>query len=264
MWGCQTVLRSPGTIGPGIHHATIRQTTPTNGRGRSRAYSRPTPWAPRPLRRRIARQGKAGRQGGTGARSPYRCPLVRRGLFLDSTDMGRGMIAALYVIDGGVYSKLDHCDPWPESRRAELYSGPWPIVAHPPCGPWGRLHHRCTKQNPALGLRAVAQVEQWGGVLEHPADSKLWRAAGLPLPGFLPDRFGRFSIAVNQSDWGHRAPKDTWLYICGLRGRLPSVPPKRVAPSGRVENLSKRQRKSTPREFARWLAIIAAKCGGAQ
>ena len=264
MWGCQSVIMSPGTIEPGTQNETIRQATPPNERGRSRAHSRLTPRTPRPFRRRIARQGKAGRQGGTSARSFHRWALVRRCLLLDYAHMGRAMIAALYVIDGGVYSKLDHCDPWPESRRAELYSGPWPIVAHPPCGPWGRLHHRCTKQNPALGLRAVAQVEQWGGVLEHPADSKLWRAAGLPLPGFLPDRFGRFSIAVNQSDWGHRAPKDTWLYICGLRGRLPGTPPRRVAPSGRVENLSKRQRKSTPRAFARWLAIIAAQCRGEQ
>jgi len=47
------------------------------------------------------------------------------------------MIAALYVQEGGCYTGLDGVDPWPESRDARSYAGPYPVVAHPPCERWG-------------------------------------------------------------------------------------------------------------------------------
>lgn len=48
------------------------------------------------------------------------------------------MVAALYVTTGGVYFGLPGVDPWDETRDARRYSGPWPVVAHPPCQRWGR------------------------------------------------------------------------------------------------------------------------------
>jgi hypothetical protein len=53
-----------------------------------------------------------------------------------------------------------------------------------------------------------------GGVLEHPKRSKLWPILGLPAPG-QRDEFGGWTLAVNQSWWGHRAEKATLLYIVG-------------------------------------------------
>src|SRR5277367_3011192 len=51
------------------------------------------------------------------------------------------MIAALFVEPGGPYFAMPDVDPWGVDRDARTYAGPGPIVAHPPCGPWGALKH---------------------------------------------------------------------------------------------------------------------------
>jgi len=48
-------------------------------------------------------------------------------------------IAALYVTPQGAYYNIDNVDPWDEERDARNYSGPWPVVAHPPCQRWGKM-----------------------------------------------------------------------------------------------------------------------------
>jgi len=55
------------------------------------------------------------------------------------------MIAALFVDELGPYAGMPGVDAWGESRDATKYTGPAPCVAHPPCGPWGRLR-RLTKR----------------------------------------------------------------------------------------------------------------------
>jgi hypothetical protein len=184
------------------------------------------------------------------------------------------MIAALYIDPKGPYPNIPGVDCWDESRDATLYDGPWPVVAHPPCGHWGRYAHKAHDDG-KTGPVAVAQVREFGGVLEHPKDSKLWKACGLPIPGDLPDEFGGRTILVFQRDWGHLADKPTWLYIVGTESTPPMPPPqppreawldssrelvKNLAnPSrkrgmrGIVERMSKLQRRLTPPEFAAWL-----------
>ena len=47
-----------------------------------------------------------------------------------------------------------------------------------------------------------------GGVLEHPAASKLWQECGLPPPDqMFPDEFGGLSYEIAQGDYGHAAPR---------------------------------------------------------
>ena len=100
------------------------------------------------------------------------------------------MIAALYVDPAGVYSNLAGVEVWDEARDARRYAGPWPVVAHPPCQRWGRFWHGSTRKPHQYKLgddggcfnAALASVRRWGGVLEHPADSKAWAAHGLTAP----------------------------------------------------------------------------------
>jgi hypothetical protein len=137
----------------------------------------------------------------------------------------RDDVSVLYVDPTGPYPEIV-TDWWGADRDARLYAGPRPIVAHPPCGPWGRLAHMCRHQDVTLAPIAVRQVQRWGGVLEHPADSRLWPHCGLPLPGGQGDLFsprGDHTIEIEQWWWGHPMPKRTWLYVVGA-ARMPPLP----------------------------------------
>lgn len=179
-------------------------------------------------------------------------------------------VVALYIDVKGPYPKL--LDKWYDVKKdATKYKGPFPIVAHPPCGKWGNLSHFSKEKTKNLGIIALRQVRKYGGVLEHPRFSKLF--ADLPLPG-CSDEFG-FTIEVSQCDFGHVAKKWTWLYICGFKGRLPKLPEQRqpthwcsgtrtkgfrgTVPPG-IKICSPQQRRRTPVDFAKFLIKIASKC----
>lgn len=134
-------------------------------------------------------------------------------------------VAALYIDPRGPYPTMPGVDAWDEKRDARKYAGPFPIVAHPPCGPWGRLRHLSRKDSPRLAIRAVDQVQRWGGVLEHPANSRLWDYCDLPRPGEFADVHGGYSVEVCQVEWGHVARKRTWLYLVGVPSSALTPPP---------------------------------------
>jgi hypothetical protein len=161
-------------------------------------------------------------------------------------------------------------DFFAETRDARLYGGPHPVVAHPPCGPWGMFswNYKGGEGHKTCAEIAVKQVRALGGVLEHPAHSKLWHSARLPKPGQAPDLFGGYSVQLNQCDFGHKAEKPTWLYICGT-GHLPKLPPKSKATHVFVRlnkvahdlpELPKKERHLTPPRFAAFLVEIARRC----
>lgn len=168
------------------------------------------------------------------------------------------MIAVLYAKKGSVYHDLA-VDVWDEARDARLYPGPFPVIAHPPCRAWGRFHNRAkaVEGERDLAFHALEMVRRWGGVLEHPYASSFWRAAKLPRPRDGADEFGGYCLMVNQVDWGHRAIKPTWLYVCGVpRDALPDVPPPGVAVTT-VERMWRGEREATPKAFATWLMQVA-------
>lgn len=167
------------------------------------------------------------------------------------------MIAVLYTRPDGPYASMPGVDAWTEARDATGYPGPWPVVAHPPCGPWGRWAWRCL-QDPTLGPIGVDQVRRWGGVLEHPATSRLWPTCGLPEPGaLLRDAWGGWSMQIEQSRWGHRAPKATRLYFVGIEPHeLLALPPRVRDPGGRIVLMCEREREETPIAFALWLVEV--------
>lgn len=143
-------------------------------------------------------------------------------------------IAALYVEAGGCYFGLPGVDPWDEARDARSYKGPHPVVAHPPCQRWGRFWHGSTLRPHQFRLgedggcfaAALTAVRNYGGVLEHPADSHAWRHFGLRAPargvGWVrADDAGGWTCYVEQGHYGHLARKPTWLYAC--RTSLPQL-----------------------------------------
>ena len=183
------------------------------------------------------------------------------------------MVQALYVdVERGPYPNLlgaENC--WGKERDARRYCGPDPVVAHPACGPWGRLAHLCTKQDPDDALAAVAQVRRFGGVLEHPAGSRLWDECELPSPFLtcpgIP--LWEWSLAVDQCDWGHPARKRTWLLFVGIPGyrvaRLGRPPVGSGVPTHVIDTNSKHKNQGTghltPPRFAEWLIACARLVG---
>lgn len=192
------------------------------------------------------------------------------------------MIAALFVAANGCYIGLPDVDPWPESRDARTYPGPWPVVAHPPCARWCRLAglvesrwgHRRGDDGGSFAS-ALDSVRRWGGVLEHPAYSDAWAAFDLPTPpsggGWQRDLSGGWSAHLEQGMYGHRAAKATWLYAVGCD--LPSLDWRKSEASLRgswietrrpgtrwrpmVERMGHRERLGTPIPFRDLLLSMA-------
>lgn len=125
-------------------------------------------------------------------------------------------VAALYVDPNGPYPKLEGVECWDESRDARGYEGPHPVVAHPPCAPWSRMRWLCKNRSEKrdCAIRAITQVRNNGGVLEHPESTALWSALGLPRPG-KSDQWGS-TWYVRQVSWGHQCVKPTWIYVVGV------------------------------------------------
>lgn len=176
-------------------------------------------------------------------------------------------VAALYIDPRGPYPSMPGVEAWDEARDARTYAGPHPIVAHPPCGPWSRMRGLCTRQDKGCAPRAVEQVRAYGGVLEHPQLSRLWRHCRLPEPFGLPDCFGGRCYLVRQVSWGHCCEKPTWLYTVGVSPELVlaglrtgGVATHRVT-SGpgcdRLPSANKIVARLSPPAFASWLVSLA-------
>jgi hypothetical protein len=196
-------------------------------------------------------------------------------------------VAALFVETAGVYYTLPDVDPWDINRDAKLYQGPHVVVAHPPCERWGRYwsggpsakNRRIKGDDDGCFASALASVEKWGGVLEHPEASHAWDHFGLSKPprggGWVQTRVG-WTCCVEQGNYGHPARKATWLYAVTKEkpadlvwslstGRrldegFHSSEERRAARAAGVRpvgRLSKKERLGTPRPFAKVLINIA-------
>lgn len=188
------------------------------------------------------------------------------------------LVAALFVRGDSIYKTLPAVDAWDIERDALKWPGGCTVVAHPPCRGWGRLRWAAKPRDgeKELAIRAVEMVRCWGGVVEHPAHSSLWGAAGLPAKGragVVVDRFGGFTLEVEQVRWGHSCEKKTWLYVCGVPlGDVPEVPPAREPTKVVTSSLYRRgeprwkphcdkaEREKTPPAFAEWLVELARRC----
>lgn len=193
------------------------------------------------------------------------------------------LVSVLFAREDSIYKTMLECDVWDIKRDALNFTGSLPVVAHPPCRAWGRLRHfaKPREGEKELALWAVDVVRRNGGVLEHPASSRLWAEKPLPLPGEGQEEYGGWTLLVKQWWWGHKAEKPTLLYIVGCEpNELPEIP-YRVGKSECVIRLDKRRadgthirkgdkdyrpalgprdREATPVDFATWLVELAVRC----
>lgn len=177
------------------------------------------------------------------------------------------MIAVLFARPDSRYKQLDGFDVYDIDRDARNYCKSYPVIAHPPCRAWGQLSHMANPRpdEKQLAFFALAQVRLNGGILEHPAGSRLWKEAFLPLAGEFPDEFGGFTVEVDQYDFGHVAHKQTKLYICGVSmSQLPVLPPKNIASTDRsicgnvkgTKRCTQYQREYTPDGLIDWMVQV--------
>jgi hypothetical protein len=186
------------------------------------------------------------------------------------------IISALFVRKDSVYKTLG-VDCWDIERDARLWPGGNPVIAHPPCRAWGQLAHfaKPREGEKELAIKSIELIREWGGILEHPAASRLWPTLNLPLPGQY-DEYGGFSICIDQFWFGHKAQKKTLLYICGCsQDDMPPIPIRFEAiefvvssckrnkfgrrGTGKKE-ITKAEREHTPEDLAKWMIKVAMKC----
>jgi len=193
------------------------------------------------------------------------------------------MVSALFVIKDGPYFGISGVDPWDITRDAMNYTGPHPVIAHPPCARWSRVaplvqavHGYKIGDDGGTFGSALLSVRKWGGILEHPAKTMAWDKYGLPVPHrgeWTSVKDGEFVTEVEQRNYGHRATKATWLLVCGYSGVLPplrwhdsepavaSLSNRRKSVRGDKARMPPRERLETPLAFKQLLISIAEKCG---
>lgn len=154
-------------------------------------------------------------------------------------------IAALYVRSDSIYKSL-LIDCYDIQRDARNFTGSKPVIAHPPCRAWGRLRAFAKPRTDEreLAFHALSVVRNNGGILEHPANSSFWKTAALSRPG-IRDDYDVITYVIDQSWFGHPAPKRTYLYCVGIHA-FPTVNFHLGTAQGRVQNQSKPAREKTP------------------
>ena len=184
-------------------------------------------------------------------------------------------VAALCVQRESIYHRMPCVDAFDADRDARSFAGGMPVVAHPPCRGWSLFLAHQAKPAPGemeLGLWCAAMLRECGGVLEQPAFSRLFRAAGLPHPG-EPPMGGVWAIEVSQWDFGFPTEKRTWLALAHIQPEsLPPIPHRDRAPGGEqvwlwgrrrtrgcvIQNsASANARSRTTLSFAQWLTAAA-------
>lgn len=179
-------------------------------------------------------------------------------------------VAALCVRRDSIYKSIPNIDAWDIDRDAYQWPGGCPVVAHPPCAQWSMMRgfakqHDRSKQ---LAPYCVDLVRRYGGVVDHPWGSLLWPYMQLPEPFQKKDKFGGWTLQVDQFAFGHKARKRTLLYIVGCGpALLPPIPKRNGRPEylccapmrtrTRVKVCSPVEREATPEAFAHFLVAIA-------
>lgn len=169
-------------------------------------------------------------------------------------------VAILCAARKSVYKYFAGVEIYDIDRDTWSFPGGMPIVAHPPCRAWSAhcAHQsRAPQEEKDLAPHCVDLIRRHGGILEHPAHSRLWQACNLPGPKDGV-RDGLWTVQVQQSWWGGVTGKRTWLLVSGLdRLSVPMMPHEVLGDRKRWNKLSKNRRAETTVEFGRWLVECA-------
>lgn len=131
----------------------------------------------------------------------------------------------LFTMSKSNYEYFD-TDCYDINRNALTFTGNQPAIYHPPCRSWSRLKYfsRHPPEEKLLAIWSVVMARKYGGIVEHPSGSDLFKFFDIPHNS-QPDKYGGFLVSINQFWFGHRAKKKTLLYFCGLQiDQLPSMP----------------------------------------
>ena len=175
--------------------------------------------------------------------------------------MAEKTVAVLCVSKNSIYKNYDKADCYDIDRDVRQFAGVLPVVAHPPCRAWSAYTAHQAKPlegEKELGPLCVDHFKNNGGVLEHPAHSRLYEYCGLPLPG--KSNGDLITVAVWQSWWGYSMRKSTWL--CFNRIDLAGLifPYRLTMPGGdrrRQQLMGHAERAATVPAFAEWLMNAA-------
>ena len=169
-------------------------------------------------------------------------------------------VAILCAARKTVYRTMPDLDIYDIDRDVRTFAGGMPIVAHPPCRSWSAYFAHQAKPLPGekeLGPLCVDWLRKCGGVLEHPAHSRLWDHCGLPLPGER-ERDGVWSLAIDQAWFGDSRRKRTWLLFSHVEPMTyPLILRESKGDREAWNKLSKGRRSETKPAFADWLVAVA-------
>jgi hypothetical protein len=172
-------------------------------------------------------------------------------------------VAVLCVAGNSLYHKLPNVEAYDMKRDVRTFAGGMPVVGHPPCRSWSAYCAHQAKPLPGekdLGPLVVEWLKKCGGVLEHPAHSRLFAHCELPRPG--EHKEGMWTAEVLQAWWGDSRTKKTWLCFFGIAPEKVHFPFKLHDAAGdrrRWQVMSKHQRSATNPAMAEWLIQTASK-----
>jgi len=155
-------------------------------------------------------------------------------------------ISILCVCPGSSYydlAKKYNLELFDIARDAFSFNFNSPVIAHPPCPQWSRLHKFANFNAPekALAAYCMEAVNSCGGIFEHPAGSHFFRYSG-----FLPNH------SVDQSWWGFPCRKRTYLRFVSCSPL--SVPLRLSQPLPHLQHaLHGSSRSRSPLAFNEWL-----------
>ena len=175
-------------------------------------------------------------------------------------------IPVLFTQINSNYNDNQIFDTYDLQRNAFTYYDRIPLIAHPPCRLFSRLRKFSTapRSEKKCAFFALSKVRQFGGILEHPRSSTLWKTGNFDLSGNV-DSYGGFLRCVNLSWFGFPCQKKTMLYFVGISpGQLPAFPLSLDAISHQISSsennslpeIAKKSRSSTPLAMVNYFALV--------